>query len=284
MSQKSIVMTAMLLAVTGTVAFITGRALATGAPAQTPLTYAGVVTDQAGKPYANSIDVTVSFYDAANAGGLKCKSQTVQAEAGTGRFSVVLPATCADAVHSTPDLWSEMAVGANQSILPRTHVGAMPYALEADSAKVATQATAAMGDLKATIDALKADVVALKAAPGGGGGPYVVDANGVKLGKLVGEVHHIQSEDLSRHPNGFSLITSTGYRVQISPDGNYVNELKFGNQLGFSTVDCKGTVAMEIGKPSDGLVANKLAYYFPGKGFCARGRCGQLQRREVFGV
>lgn len=122
------------------VAFIAGKALATGAPAQTPLTFAGSVTDQAGKPYAAAVDVSVAMYDAASAGNLKCKSATVQAEAGSGRFSVVLPAECAQAVHATPDLWSEVAVGPNKLLMPRSHVGALPFALEADAASVASTA------------------------------------------------------------------------------------------------------------------------------------------------
>ena len=44
-------------------AFLTGRALATGAPTLTPLTYAGTVTDATGKPYAVAQDVTLRFYD-----------------------------------------------------------------------------------------------------------------------------------------------------------------------------------------------------------------------------
>ena len=123
-----------------TVAFVAGKALATGAPAQTPLTYGGTVTDAAGKPYPDAVDVTVAIYDAASAGTLKCKAATVQAEAGTGRFSVVLPGECADAVHATPELWSEVAVGPNKLLMPRSHVGALPFALEAGAASVATTA------------------------------------------------------------------------------------------------------------------------------------------------
>ena len=120
-----------------TLTFLIGRVQATGAPVQTPLTYGGTVADLNGKPYATAVEVTVAFYDAATAGTLKCKAPTVQSEPGTGRFAVTLPAECADAVHDKTDLWSEAAVGPGKTLLPRTHVGAVPYALESEGAKVA---------------------------------------------------------------------------------------------------------------------------------------------------
>ena len=165
MNTRTIATTLALLTVTGTAAFLAGRALATGAPVQTPLTYGGVVTDKDGKPYPTAQDVTIRFYDKADATVPKCVSAQVQTEAGTGRFSVVLPPECAQAVHEAPDLWTEAMVGASSTLLPRTHVGAVPYALEADAAKVAAGAG---GGLKTTLDGLAADVAGLKAAPGAG--------------------------------------------------------------------------------------------------------------------
>lgn len=180
-----------------------GHVLATGAPVQTPLTYAGTITDATGKPYATAQDVKVSFYDAASGGSLKCQSGVVQAEAGSGRFAAVLPADCAQAVHDTADLWVQAAVGVNQAPLPRLHVGAVPYALQAEVAKLAVTANSAsaaggalkvaldgtaadVGKLKSAVDGVVADVAALKKAPGGtGGGPAVVDAKGMKLGTLL---------------------------------------------------------------------------------------------------
>ncbi|MBM4345980.1 MAG: hypothetical protein FJ100_21615, partial [Deltaproteobacteria bacterium] len=109
-----------------------GRSRAAGAPTQAPLTYGGVVSGQDGKPLASAVEVTVAFYDAAVGGSAKCAAAPVQAEAGSGRFSVVLPAACVDAVHEKADLWAEAAVGPNKVVLPRAKVGAVPYALEAD--------------------------------------------------------------------------------------------------------------------------------------------------------
>ena len=86
------------------VGLLAGHVLATGAPAQTPLTYAGTITDATGKPYPAAQSVRVSFYDAASGGNLKCQSAVVQAEANTGRFAAVLPPTCVQAVHATADV------------------------------------------------------------------------------------------------------------------------------------------------------------------------------------
>jgi hypothetical protein len=56
-----------------------------------------------------------------------------------------------------------------RSIPGRSKVGAVPYALEADNAKTASAASAASGELLATIEALTTRIAALEA--GGSGGP-----------------------------------------------------------------------------------------------------------------
>lgn len=115
-----------------------GHAIASGVPSVSPLTWSGVVTDDAGKPYPKAVPVSVAFYDGQNATTAACTSSTVQAQAGTGYFEVVLPAECVKAVHDSADLWSEMTVGDGKTVLPRSRVGAVPYALEAQRASEAT--------------------------------------------------------------------------------------------------------------------------------------------------
>lgn len=193
------------------------RSFATGAPTQTPLTYAGVVTAADGKVLPTAVDVTVAFYDAPTGGALKCKAPTVQSEAGTGRFSVVLPAECAAAVHDKTDLWSEAAVGPGQVLLPRVHVGAVPYALESDSAKVSGAAAAASGALAQQLADLKAKVDGLGGGGGaGGGGFYLYDGADVELGKLV---------DIARDPQYWytswaTAMTPKGYFLTLRLDGD----------------------------------------------------------------
>ncbi|GEM_PF-1815918 len=116
-----------------------GQAIAGGAPKQTPLTWSGVVTDTAGKPYTQAVDVKVAFFDKATGGSAKCTSSTVKAQASTGRFSVVLPADCAKAVMATTDLWVQAWVGPKNMAMARQHVGAVPYALTTDTAAIATK-------------------------------------------------------------------------------------------------------------------------------------------------
>lgn len=226
--------------------FATARVLAVGAPVQTPLTYSGTVTDAAGKPYATAVEVNVAFHDAATAGTQKCKSPTVQAEAGTGRFSVELPSACADAVHDKTELWSEAQVGPLKTPMPRVKVGAVPYALEAEQAKVATVAG---GGLKAAVEGLQADVAGLKAGSGsGGGGPWVIDAKGVALGALVAQT-----------PYSVTFITSAGYLVSANFSGDFVASTE--DVVHFSVPNCAG-------KPMFGssLSArpNVFAVYWPG--------------------
>lgn len=139
-----------LLLVTGGI--LAGRAVATGVPAQTPLTWGGVVTDAAGKPYAQGQDVQLRFYDQAAGGTAKCVAPVVVSEAWTGRFQAVLPPECVQVVHDVAELWSEATVGAGKTVLPRVKVGAVPYALEAGVA------SGAGGALKAQIDGLEGKV------------------------------------------------------------------------------------------------------------------------------
>ena len=201
--------------------FAGARALATGAPQLSPLTYGGVLTDKDGKPYPSVQEVVLKFYDKVDATAAKCVAPAALAEAGTGRFSVVLPGECAQAVRDSPDLWSEATVGGGKTVLPRVHVRAVPYALEADSAKVAAGAT---GALKAAVDGVVADVAALKKAPAGGGAPKVVDGAGVVLGTPF----EIGVEVVG-------LVTPKGYSVRFYLSGNYLQE-----SIGYSSNNCTG--------------------------------------------
>lgn len=206
--------------------FVGARAMATGAPQLSPLTYGGVLTDKDGKPYPAAQEVVIKFYDKVDATAAKCVAPAALAEAGTGRFSVVLPGECAQAVRDTPDLWSEATVGGGKTVLPRVHVGAVPYALEADSAKVAGSAAAATGALKVAMDGVAADIAGLKKAPAGGGAPKVVDGSGVVLGTLT---------DVSEA--FFAVLTSEGYALWVNSKG----DAHPGNFIPhFLTGDCTG--------------------------------------------
>jgi hypothetical protein len=66
-----------------------------------------------------------------------------------GSFQLALPNECTTVVHDRTDLWVELIV--DSVLLPRTKLGAVPYAVEADHA---SRASAAAGPLKTTIDGL----------------------------------------------------------------------------------------------------------------------------------
>jgi hypothetical protein len=264
MTTRTLATTLALLTVTGAAAFLAGRALATGAPVQTPLTYGGVVTDKDGKPYPSAQDVSLAFYDKADATVPKCTAPTTQAEAGTGRFSVVLPGECAQAVHDAPDLWTEATVGAGKTILPRTHVGAVPYALEADSAKQAVTAVGAGGALKSQLDGLASDVAGLKAGSGSGGGvPWVVDAKGVKLGTLVGYVEQAFNNNggtFGPSAQGRLQVSSaTGFLVDFTPNGAFAQHHPF---VQFAGPSCTGNALLVVASSATLSVPNRRVFYF----------------------
>jgi hypothetical protein len=224
--------------------FAGARALATGAPQLSPLTYGGVLTDKDGKPYPSAQDVVLKFYDKVDATAPKCTAPATQAEAGTGRFSVVLPGECAQAVRDTPDLWSEATVGGGKTVLPRVHVGAVPYALEADSAKVAGSAVAASGALKTAIDGITADVAGLK--KGSGGGPKVVDGAGVVLGGVSGFSNNL-----------FYLVTTKGYGLIVGPSGSQPNAIV----PHYGTADCTGTPYRNLGDAPTPQLSTGMVLY-----------------------
>ena len=174
---------------------------------------------------------------------------------------MVLPSACADAVHDKTDLWSEAVVGPLKTAMPRVHVGAVPYALEADQAKVSTSAG---GGLKGTLDGLVGDVAALKQAGsgGGGGGPWLVDANGTKIGRML-QVDEVSIAGYQNVPTVLFIrywaITSTGFIVKMLMDGNFAPS----NQgFAFSDNNCTGTV-YTAGNGNGAKVSGKTAYYSP---------------------
>lgn len=230
--------------------FAGARALATGAPQLSPLTYGGVLTDKDGKAYPSVQEVVLKFYDKVDATAAKCVAPAALAEAGTGRFSVVLPGECAQAVRDSPDLWSEATVGGGKTVLPRVHVGAVPYALEADSAKVAGSAGAASGALQQEIAALQAKV---DAVGGGGGGIGVYDGAGVYLGKLITAFQMGNDYDLRLH-----IWTSTGYNVTLTQNGKPVPA-----SIYFSAKNCTGDGYIDgyVGLAGKGFLQAKLMAY-----------------------
>lgn len=153
-----------------TVAAVTALAAAAGAsePADGPgLVYAGTVTAADGLALG-SVPVRVALYADGEGGDPVCAGPDAEADAA-GRFSVEMP--CADAVQAHSALW--IGVTADGVDLPRTRIGAAPYALRAVRADTATGASGALaeaiGGLQASaakVDALAGKVAAVEAASG----------------------------------------------------------------------------------------------------------------------
>jgi hypothetical protein len=165
-----------LLAVGGVVVTAAGfwaaRALAGGIPDGTgAMTYAGVLEDAEGRPRTGTGHTIIFALWDQGQPGTGTSRCNVQSPSGgydlgtTGRFSIALPEGCATAVKAYPNLWVELTV--DNSVLPRTKLGVVPYAVEAghavnaDSATNATNAAAAAtanaagGSLKTKIDGLQ---------------------------------------------------------------------------------------------------------------------------------
>lgn len=253
-----------------------GVAVATGVPTSSPLVWGGTVTDDAGKPYDKAVEVSVAFYDGQAATTPVCESKVVNAEAKTGRFSVVLPDACAKAVHDSPDLWSETVVGPSKTKLPRVKVAAVPYALEAAVAGVAEKAGGALASeisgLSGKVDGLDKDVAALKGATGGGGAGttlIVKDAKGSVLGvvlELDGATVRIVTSTGHILHSYLSGATSTAYFSDAGCNANpfIVQGTKDGvtPALLFLTLDAAGLPRCFVpASPTGGLVPGTNLFY-----------------------
>jgi hypothetical protein len=122
--------------------YVVGRAA--GVPQTTPLFYSGLLEDQNG-PINGAKSIAIRMFDAPAAGTQVCNpSPSGPTQVTVGRFRVPLDATCVAAMHANPELWIEVSV--DSQTLPRTKIGAVPFALEADSASnLAPSATVDVG-------------------------------------------------------------------------------------------------------------------------------------------
>jgi len=149
-------------AATALVGGLIGYALAEGAPTTQPLYYGGLVTSKDGTPLEAIHSVSLSVLGAETGGSALCATPALAAEFKAGRFRIALPSGdkgCAQAISNNPDTWVELTV--DGTTFPRSKVGAMPYALEADHAKSASTVS---GPQAETLTRLSAAVAALQAA------------------------------------------------------------------------------------------------------------------------
>jgi hypothetical protein len=132
----------------GALGFWVARATAAGAPMAGGMTYSGTLTDASGTPLTGKQTIGLQLWDDMSAGTSQCSVGPADVSLVAGTFSLALPDACAGAIHAHSDLWAQLTVG--DVSLGRTKLGAVPYALEADTAShaagsLADQLTAAVG-------------------------------------------------------------------------------------------------------------------------------------------
>ncbi len=114
------------------------RARAAGIPDAAALTYTGYLENPDGTPVIGTKGIGISVYDAESDGNEVCAVKPADVEPVAGRFQLTLPEKCTAAVKANPDLWIEVQV--EGSLLGRTRLGAVPYAVEAQNAQRAAAA------------------------------------------------------------------------------------------------------------------------------------------------
>jgi hypothetical protein len=142
MTSKRTMVAVGLAAVGGfaTAALWMSHAGAQGIPTAPTLHYSGTVLDN-GTPASGVKNITVQLWTAADAGTMVCERPRSTVAVVAGRFRVELPDTCLAAVRAQPNLWVQTLV--ESTAFPRTKLGAVPYAVEADRAAALAGAQAA---------------------------------------------------------------------------------------------------------------------------------------------
>jgi hypothetical protein len=130
-----------------------GQPRAAGAPSPTSLTYGGLIESAGGVPpvgaHALVLDVWSGPTGAAGGAQPICEATSTQDLVG-GHFAIPLPATCVSMLGAIPEAWIEVFF--DGASLGLTKVGAVPRALRAAAADVATMATSANTAAGATGD------------------------------------------------------------------------------------------------------------------------------------
>jgi len=122
----------------------TRTAQATGIPATNPLFYAGLLEDATtGQPTTGNHNLEIGLYKTQTATTAECKTTLGNVNVTNGRFRVALSSQCVTAIQQEPDLWVEVVV--DSAPLPRTKIGAVPYAVEAKESDPVFKASAAAG-------------------------------------------------------------------------------------------------------------------------------------------
>lgn len=139
---------------------IAGSSAADGVPTTQPLLYSGLL-EQNGAPIPDQqilVSIVLWSHESSTASAdRRCTTDAPNTAVRGGRFSVVLDASCAEAVQSYPQLWAE--VTAMGTLLGRSRLHASPYALESartDQARSAQPGSELMTTLQEILTRLTA--------------------------------------------------------------------------------------------------------------------------------
>lgn len=99
-------------------------------PNTNPLYYSGLLADTSGKALTGSKNIGVDLYTGQAGGTPTCTTPAKTVTLNHGRFRMVLDKTCLNAIQKETDLWIEVLI--NGTALPRSKIGAVPYAVESD--------------------------------------------------------------------------------------------------------------------------------------------------------
>lgn len=115
------------------------RVRAAGIPASGALTYSGILTGPDGAPINGTKAVALAVFDQKENGTLVCQVLSTPTPVAGGHFQVSLPDACTTAVKTHAELWVDIQIE-GVSLLGRTKLGAVPYAIEAGAAASASGA------------------------------------------------------------------------------------------------------------------------------------------------
>jgi hypothetical protein len=234
------------------------RARADGIPSTGALAYSGVVEDQNG-PVNGMHGLQVTLYNTQN-GATTCQSTSASFTLVDGHFSVGLPDTCATLIANSPGAWVDVAVDGTST--GQTPIHAVPYAVEASHATLATNATTAAsataaasgGALAGQITGITTNVTALQNAYGAQQGALTTAQNtatsaqngvnalngnfDVQASATVGPRLWTQS-----HGDGISFDWEAGAQFSVWVDG--------AKQMSWTSNGNSGTKTFVIDHPTD---------------------------------
>lgn len=118
-----------------------GRSSAEVTPTTGSLAYSGVLESRDGVALTGEHDIEVQLWTAEDQGEMLCTSDERTLELVNGRFSLVLPAACQTSVRETANVFVEVIL--DRTLLGRTKIGAVPYAVTAERSEVAAVAETA---------------------------------------------------------------------------------------------------------------------------------------------